>query len=215
MHVYFVRHGETLLNKTRVHQSPSTPLSPKGKEEAVATAKYLKDVQPDFLISSEYTRALETSRIIGLHTGLPTKTNSLMSEIIRPTVLFGQSHLSLQTLRYIFLSLIHRNKSSWHYTDAENVIEISNRSKRALEYLESLEGTHRSVVVVSHTIFLSCMVSYMCKSHVPLRIYDIFLAFLTMGRIKNGSVIHAEYTGETIPGTCSWKLIHDGNSGTH
>lgn len=205
MHVYFVRHGETNLSKRFIHQSPNTPLSDRGVEEARNTAEYLRGINPDLLISSEYTRALETARIIGLHVGLEPKVTGLFYEIVRPSSLFGKSHFALSTLWYVFLSVWKRRNAAWRYQDAENFEDISNRARRALAYLESLRDTHKSIIVVSHTIFINIMISYLCESRM-LSFRDLILTFLHVERMHTGEVTHVEYTrgGE---GTCAWKVV--------
>ena len=206
MHIYFVRHGETLLNKKHVHQSPNTPLSPEGREQVLTVAEFLRDMNPDALLTSEYTRALESARIIGSSIGLKPVVSGYFYEIMRPSKLFGKSHFNLETFWYVILSVLHRKNKSWHYTDAENFFDISSRAKKALEYLESLRGTHSSVVVVSHTVFINTMVSYMCKNKI-LDFRDLFFTFFHIERMKNASVIHVKYNGATTPNTCAWTQV--------
>lgn len=206
MHVYFVRHGETLKNRRHIHQSPNTPLSSKGKEQAITAAEALRGVNPDLLISSEYTRALETARVIGLHTGLTPVVNGLFYEIVRPSKFFETSVFSLETLWYVFLSLIHRNNPKWRYADAENLSDVTERARRAIKYLESLTNTHASVVVVSHTVMINILVSALC-THKMYDFWGLLLIFLNIDRMKNGSIIHLEYTGPAAPNTCAWRIV--------
>ncbi len=206
MHVYFVRHGKTDLNAQNVHQSPNTPLSPLGREDVLTLAENLRRVNPDLLLSSEYTRALETARIIGLHVGLTPQANGLFYEVIRPSKLFGKSHFHIETLWYIFLSVLKRNNPSWRYADAENFSDIVHRAKKALAYLESLEGTHDSVVVVSHTVFINIMVAYLCKKRM-LSVRDLLPTFLHIERMPNTGIIHVEYTPPKAQNVCTWREI--------
>jgi broad specificity phosphatase PhoE len=208
MHIYFVRHGETLLNKKHIHQSPNTPLSSEGREQVLTVAEFLREVNPDALLTSEYTRAVESARIIGSSVGLKPMVSGLFYEIMRPSRLFGKSHFNIETFWYVILSVLHRKNKSWRYTDAENFFDISNRAKKALEYLESLRGTHSSVVVVSHTVFINTMVSYMCKNKI-LDVRDLFFTFFHIERMKNASVIHVEYNGATAPHTCAWTRVRE------
>lgn len=208
MHIYFVRHGETRLNKKHVHQSPNTPLSPKGREQVLTTAEYLRSANPDILLTSEYTRARESARIIGASVGLTPTVCGLFYEITRPSKLFGKSHFNPETLWYVILSVFHRKNKSWRYADAENFLDITNRAERALAHIESLHGKHESVVVVSHTVFINIMVSYMCKNRI-LDVRDLLLTFLHIERMKNASVVHVEYTGSTAPNMCSWRVVKE------
>jgi broad specificity phosphatase PhoE len=206
MHIYFVRHGVTDLNAHNIHQSPSTPLSTQGREQALSVAEYLRSVNPDLLISSEYTRALETARIIGMQTGLTPQVQGLFYELARPSSLFGKTHFHPETLLYVILSVLRRKNPKWHYKDAENFTDIQTRAGEALAYLESLRDTHTSVIVVSHTIFINCMVSYMCKNRL-LDVRDLILTVLHIKRMKNTDVIHVEYIGSGAKNTCAWRVV--------
>ena len=64
MKVYFVRHGQTNSNKESRHQFPETPLSDHGLTQADAVAKRFKHLKVDLIISSPYTRALQTATAI-------------------------------------------------------------------------------------------------------------------------------------------------------
>ncbi len=208
MHVYFVRHGKTHLNAKNIHQSPNTPLSPQGREDVLTVAEHLRSLNPDLLLSSEYTRAIETARIIGLHVGLTPVVQGLFYEIMRPSKLFGKSHFHPQTLWYVLLSVLNRKKPEWRYADAENFTDISNRAKKALAYIESLHTKHNSVVIVSHTVFINIMVSYMCRQRI-LDVRDLLLTFLHIERMKNTGIIHLEYTPSSAPNTCAWRQVDE------
>lgn len=205
MHVYFVRHGETALNVKRIHQSPNTPLSNTGRESARTVAEYLRAVNPDLIVSSEYTRALETARIIGQHTGQVPITNGLFYEIVRPSTLFHRSLFHPLTLWYIVLSVWNRNDPTWRYKDAENYSDICTRARKALAYLEAQSETHESVVVVSHTIFIHLMVAYLCYDRL-LAVRDLLPALFRVGQVKNGHVVHVTYTNVHAENVCSWEL---------
>lgn len=206
MHVYFVRHGETELNAKNIHQSPNTPLSAKGKDESLTVAEYIRTVNPDLLLTSEYTRAQETARVIGHHTGLKPVTNGLFYEIERPSSLYGKSHFHPMTFDYVLRSVFHKNDPGWKYADAENFNDISSRAKRAIAYLEQLAENHSSVVVVSHTVFINILVSYVCKNRM-LDFRDLLLTFLHVERMKNTGVIHLEFMGESGTDTCAWREV--------
>ena len=207
MHIYFVRHGETELNKRHIHQSPGTPLSPKGREQAVTVGEYLRSMNPDMLISSEYTRALETARTIGFFIGLSPQVQGCFYELERPSSLYGKSHFHPLTFWYVLKTVCKRNDPTWRYADAENFNDIRMRAERALDYLESLRETHHSVVVVSHTIFINCMVSYMCRKRV-LDVRDLISMILHIKQMKNTSIIHVEYAGDVPKNTCAWRVVN-------
>ncbi len=207
MHVYFVRHGETELNRRYRHQSPGTPLSPRGEQQARRTAEYLTTFEPSLLLTSDYTRALETARIIGSRHQLSPQPTDLFREIVRPTSLCGKSLFHPRTYAYVVTSFFKRYDPTWHFDDAENFTEVVGRAQAALIYLEALTTTHQSVVVVSHTVFINVLVSYMCKRRM-LDIRDMLPAVLNIRETDNGEVVGVRYLGKPVAtNTCPWELI--------
>ena len=67
MELYFVRHGETVMNREkRLLSRTDVPLSPKGREEAGAVRDFLlkHDISFDCVLSSPMLRTLETAQIL-------------------------------------------------------------------------------------------------------------------------------------------------------
>ncbi len=207
MHVYFVRHGETALNPLHRHQSPGTPLSPRGREQAMNVAEYLRTVNPDLLITSEYTRAKETAQVIGMHIGMSPVTNELFYEIVRPSSLFGLSHFHPKTFWYVILTFLRRYNAQWRFEDAENFSDIEKRVQKALTYLASLQATHASVVVISHTVFINSMVSYMHHQKLGSVVGAVGQVRHII-QMNNTDIIHAECTNDSEHMSCTWKVVN-------
>ncbi len=209
MHVYFVRHGKTELNEKHIHQSPNTPLSEKGREAVVVLAESLRGVNATLLISSEYTRALESARIIGQYSGLSPVVNGLFYEVVRPSALYHTSTFSLRTLWYMGMTALKRNDPQWRYADAENFFDIRNRAIRARAFLEELSKDHESVIVVSHTAFLHVLLMYLCYDRI-LQFSDLWKVFFASEHMKNASMIHAVYAPRAPRDTCAWQILENG-----
>jgi probable phosphoglycerate mutase len=64
MPIYLIRHGETASNAARIVQTPGTPLSPRGREQARRLAQRLRSSNASLLLSSDHRRALETAEAI-------------------------------------------------------------------------------------------------------------------------------------------------------
>jgi broad specificity phosphatase PhoE len=63
--IYFVRHGQTLLNKFRRMQGwVDSPLTEKGESQAAEAGKKLADIHFDLAVSSDMMRAIHTLDII-------------------------------------------------------------------------------------------------------------------------------------------------------
>ncbi len=208
MHVYFVRHGATNLNDRHIHQSPGTPLSPKGQEQAFTVAEYLRSMNPDMLLTSRYTRAEETARIIGKSVGLTPIHTTLFKEVERPTSLCGKSLFCFESFQFVFESTKNRSDTTWRYKDAENFSDIYTRVQRAFKYIESLADEHKSVVIVSHTIFINFMVTYMCHGRM-LSLSELTASFFHIGGLKNCDTIELQYVGKpkNEAKVCNWIKI--------
>ena len=72
--LYFVRHGETHMNVAgRLSGRIETPLTDKGRLQAIKTGKHIKMHLPtiDLIICSPYGRAYETAKSIAGQIGYP------------------------------------------------------------------------------------------------------------------------------------------------
>jgi len=70
---YFVRHGETELNKKRIINAFDTPLNEKGREQAAASAALLKGKDIKKLYASDTARTVQSAEIINKALGLGLK----------------------------------------------------------------------------------------------------------------------------------------------
>jgi probable phosphoglycerate mutase len=68
---YFVRHGETEGNYTRIVQHPSIPLNETGRNQATAAAECLFDIPFSGIFASDFRRAHETAQAIQRATDKP------------------------------------------------------------------------------------------------------------------------------------------------
>lgn len=63
--IYFVRHGQTLLNQFRRMQGwVDSPLTKRGESQAAKVGDQLKDLQFNLAVSSDMMRAIHTLDII-------------------------------------------------------------------------------------------------------------------------------------------------------
>jgi len=208
MDIYFVRHGETELNARHTHQPPSTPLNSRGRDQILSVAEYLRPMNPDLIITSDYQRTKETARLIGNTLGLQPEESALFREVKRPSSLYGTSHFNWRTVRYVLRSVQKRRDASWRMEDAENFNDIRVRVEDALGYLKSFNGKYSSIVVVSHTIFINLITAYMCKNRI-LDLRDLLPALLHVTRMKNGAILHLTHTGEVNDCDCVWEVVKE------
>jgi probable phosphoglycerate mutase len=80
MAIFVVRHGETELNAARVIQQPTTPLSERGRSQALRVAARLAPLGVVRILTSDLLRAVETATAIAAATGAPTVVDPLLRE---------------------------------------------------------------------------------------------------------------------------------------
>lgn len=82
--IVLMRHGHALsAREAGVASDPERPLSTLGEEEALETARHLKDsgFTPDLIISSPFLRADRTAAIAaGVFSGAPVRTEAALSD---------------------------------------------------------------------------------------------------------------------------------------
>jgi len=84
MAIYFLRHGEceANLNGTYAGQRDNSPLTPRGREQALKAAADFAHIRVDVIISSPLDRALDTAKIVAkkLHSLTPIQTDVRLLE---------------------------------------------------------------------------------------------------------------------------------------
>lgn len=205
MHVYFVRHGETNQNLHHEYLAPNSPLNETGYDQARTVGEFLRPVNPTLVVTSPLTRAVQTARIIGQCTGVSPHENHLFREVVWPSKLFGRSLYSLRALWYVLLSTVYRDRTTWRYHDAENYADLYTRIVKSFSYIDSLTEAHDAIVIVSHSEYIRLMVRYMCHGE-SLTLRELLATLLSVNKLKNGEVVHVEYVGPTVKGTCPWIL---------
>ena len=80
-HVLLIRHGQSEGNaERRFGGHTATPLSPRGRKQAQATARALKDEQLTAIYSSDLARAVETAQAVSNLTGVPIQPTRAFRE---------------------------------------------------------------------------------------------------------------------------------------
>jgi broad specificity phosphatase PhoE len=206
--VYFLRHGQTVLNRKNKHQFPETLLSEKGRAQAHAIALKLKEIPIDVIVCSSYERTRETAQIIldTIGSTVLIEYNDLFVELRNPRTLWGTSWFTPKSLWIMGMIYLMAGKENWHYSDEENLEEFHTRSRRALEYLS--DRSEKNILVVSHRGFIVNLMSSM-KSDGMNTVQQFRKTLIKNISIKNCCFIstvwspNGEY-GETLDGT--WEV---------
>jgi probable phosphoglycerate mutase len=157
--VYFVRHGETILNAQRVRQGAEGALSEKGREQAKLTGERLKNFPIDIMLVSPFERTKETAAIINTYVNKPLEYNDLLKERKNPTEIIGKWYDDPEVR-----NIIDRIDKSFHegnlrYSDEENYEDLKARAEKLLDYLAT--RPEQNILCVTHGIFLTMVIAFM------------------------------------------------------
>lgn len=137
-HLYFCRHGQSELNKAGMRAGQiETPLTEEGRLQAKQAGESARFLGIDYIISSPYSRALDTAQIIADAIGYP-------SEKIELNALFVERHFGV---------LEGQPYDPTHNIDtiegAEHTDLLFERVKKAYAHLQTIDADN--VLVVGHS----------------------------------------------------------------
>ncbi len=202
--IYFVRHGETVLNAKNIRQGSEGGLTEKGRAQALATAKRFPahKGKPEIIIASPYQRTRETADIVSKELNLKVEYCDLLVERRNPSEIIGHEGSEPQVK-----SIIDRIDKSFHsddlrYSDEENFTDLKARAKKLLQFIK--HRREKKIIMVTHGIFLKMVISYMLygdelsASHYnSLSVYN---------PIDNASMAICSYTTHLFSPN-EWKLL--------
>lgn len=153
MHIYLVRHGQTLENsKGHMQGTIDTVLNKKGIEEAKELREKLKDKEIDVCFSSPLIRALQTAFIIVGDRCLILKDNRLRERNLG--YLEGESK-DLYAMDKYWDTKLNSN---------DNHIEpINDVYKRVEDFINYLKENYedKNVLIVSHSAVVRCFHNFL------------------------------------------------------
>lgn len=155
--VYFVRHGQSDDNVAPVFQSPNSPLSAKGREQAERIAERVSNISFEALIASPFRRAKETAEAIARLTNKISEFSDLFVERIKPAGINGKPYNDPEadTLWREWVKSLYT--PGMRVADGENFDDLLMRADKALALLQ--ERPEQSIVVVTHGYFLRAIVA--------------------------------------------------------
>ncbi|MDE2399933.1 MAG: histidine phosphatase family protein [Patescibacteria group bacterium] len=159
--IYFVRHGETLLNAQNIRQGAEGSLSELGREQALETAKRFPKHKgrPEVIISSPYQRTRETAEIIAKELKMPIEYSDLLVERRNPSEIIGQWGEDAKVKLIIDQMDKSFHEDNLRISDEENFVDLKKRAKKLLEYIAKRK--EKRIVMITHGIFLKMVASYM------------------------------------------------------
>jgi uncharacterized phosphatase len=145
--LYFVRHGESELNRQRIYAGTlDTPLTILGEQQAELAGIHAKPLAIDLIVASPLVRAHKTAEIIANMIGYPLDkivTNPLFQERFLGS-LQGKSWDEF-------------DEDDSPFPDVETEGQLFLRAQQALQFLQGLEADN--ILVVSHGSFAESLQS--------------------------------------------------------
>ncbi|MCX6751988.1 MAG: histidine phosphatase family protein [Candidatus Nomurabacteria bacterium] len=202
--IYFVRHGETILNAKNIRQGPDGSLSEKGRAQALATAKRFPKYKgrPQVIIASPYERTRETAEIIAKELNMKVKYCNLLVERRNPKEIIGHEGGEPEVRK-----IIDRIDKSFHddnlrVSDEENFADLKERARKLLIYISRRNA--KRIIMVTHGIFLKMIVSYMLYGDKLTAAEYNSLSYFNP--INNASMAICSYTHHWFKKN-EWKLL--------
>ncbi len=142
--LFLARHGESMANQQkRVSGQIDTPLSPKGKQQALWLCDVLKDEPIGAIFTSSLNRTIETARPAAHHHGLEIQVLDGFKEM-NFGALQGRKHQQLSYDQAI--ARRQTIKTEAHGTEIPDAFNL--RIKEALQAV--LHGVSSTVLIVGH-----------------------------------------------------------------
>jgi broad specificity phosphatase PhoE len=134
-HLYFIRHGESVMNKKGIFSGRiETPLTETGRAQARAAAQELTSVPIDCIVASPMGRTMDTANIIAEVIGYPIDT------IVTSPLFTERSFGPLEGTTY--------QPNLGDFEGVESITDILTRAAEGLAFLEALPG--ETILLVSH-----------------------------------------------------------------
>jgi broad specificity phosphatase PhoE len=201
--VYFLRHGESEGNIFPVFQAPDSPLSEKGREQALYVAQRIAKLPFDALVASPMERAKQTAEFITHATGKNPLYNDLFMERLKPSGLNGKPYSDKEADALWKAWEESLALPSVKIEDGESFGEIVSRADQALTFLEHCE--EGSIVVVTHGYFLRVIVARILLG--DFLTSELFLRFHKATATKNTGITVLKYDKKQAEGDLSWRLL--------
>jgi broad specificity phosphatase PhoE len=159
--IYFIRHGETEANVAGIRQGASGKLTERGRAQALETAKRFPKQKghPEVIIASPYERTRETAEIIAKELNMVLEYSPLLVERRNPTEIIGHVGTEPETKKIVDLIDKSFHDDDYRYSDEENFTDLKERARELLEYIKT--RPEERIIMVTHSIFLKMIVSYM------------------------------------------------------
>lgn len=199
MKVYFVRHGESILNAVRRYQFNDTPLSELGRRQAQLLTKRLIHMPINVIIASPLLRAKETVEIINKKLKKSIRFTPLLYEVQRPSEIDGSYKDKPEIKKIMELIAQNFHKGTWRYSNEETFEDLRQRANKFLSYL--VKQKEKNILIVSHGIIISIIIAVMIFGP-EITSQELVKWQQFVGQPTNVGITLCEYTAKK-----GWKLV--------
>jgi|ECHvirMinimDraft_2_1075157.scaffolds.fasta_scaffold00287_2 broad specificity phosphatase PhoE len=144
MIVYFIRHGESEANAKGIYPNDSTPLTPRGVDQAKALAKAMTGIKVEAIISSPALRATQTAEQLASELGLRVEVDDRFREVGLGS-LVGKNVASIPERDVELMDEYYRDGTKY---GIEKLKQLQGRLLSGISEIQ--EGGKKSVIIVSH-----------------------------------------------------------------
>ena len=177
MSLLIIRHGETAFNRDRVMQPAETPLSDRGREQAILLAQRLNTEGITRILASDFPRAAMTAQALSEEIGVEIEFEPLLQE---------RNFGDLRGQTFIELEAQDINPFAEHYEPegGETWPEFDQRVSHAWSRIQSTLPASGTLAIVTHGLVCSALLHHHLASepHVsdPGRLYPFRNASFTL-----------------------------------
>ena len=197
--LYFIRHGESVSNLiTQFAGSLDMPLTEKGREQAILTADFLRDVPFSAVYASDLSRAFDTGLAVAQVQNIPLHKTSQLREIFAGDW-EGKRYSELERTYADSYGVWRRQIGLAQCPNGETVAQLQDRIRA---YLDEIVRNHRNETICIATHATPIRVMECMWTHTPLE------QMHTIPWVSNASVTIAEYDDNGV-GTLIMRDLHD------
>lgn len=167
--IYFVRHAQTDANVSGYAQTNDSQLTDTGIKQAQVLSERFSDVNVDVVLTSEFSRTINTANIVVKGKKVKSLQTSLLNERLKPASVFGLQYSHPKYQDFFANFLCKASDTDYRYEDGENIHDIVQRIKKILQYIE--DDTQGDVLVVTHGIILRLLVGYILTRSDDMEVY--------------------------------------------
>ncbi len=189
--IWFIRHGQSVTNAGGTWPDPDTiPLTDIGHKQAKAASAVLSH-KPTLVITSPYSRTLETARPTLERWPDVTHEEWPIHEF---TYLCTSKLANVSFNEFIQQDKIYWERQDPHHQDgpaAESFVSFMERVDRAIEKFKAI--THEHTIVFSHALFLKALFYRFQNPHEDIGTMIDFKSVFMDFRISNTAIIHYSF----------------------